>query len=69
MPGPTRFWPQHAGPPPVAEVTISPRETQVPVSYPVEVDLVLLDAGDHNGATFFNTRNLQLWFATGHPLT
>lgn len=65
VPGPTRFWPQHAGPPPVAEVTISPRETQVPVSYPVEVDSVLLDAGDHNGATFFQHQKFAAMVRNG----
>ena len=53
VPGPGRFWRDAAGPPPVAELTISPRATQIPVTSPVTVDPFLLAAGDHNGATFY----------------
>ena len=49
VPGPTRFWPQHLGPPPVAQVVISPRAPQGPHALELPVDEALLDAGDHNG--------------------
>ena len=53
VPGPTRFWPADAGPPPVAELVISPRAMQGMRREPVEVDPTLLAAGDHNGSTFY----------------
>ena len=53
VPGPTRFWPADAGPPPVAELLISPRAMQGMRREPVEVDPTLLAAGDHNGSTFY----------------
>ena len=53
VPGPTRFWPADAGPPPVAELVISPRAMHGMRREPVEVDPTLLAAGDHNGATFY----------------
>ena len=53
VPGPTRFWPADAGPPPVAELVISPRAMQGMRRELVEVDPTLLAAGDHNGSTFY----------------
>ncbi|TNM63568.1 Gfo/Idh/MocA family protein [Aliirhizobium smilacinae] len=53
VPGPVRFWPEHLGASPVAKVTVSPREPQGPRSIDIPVDPALLEAGDHNGSTFF----------------
>jgi predicted dehydrogenase len=53
VPGPGRFWPQHLGSPPVAKVIVSPREPQGPRAIDIPVDRALLDAGDHNGSTFY----------------
>ncbi len=53
IPGPTRFWPDHLGPPPVSKIVISPRSRQDQEEYDIPVDPVLLESGDHNGATYF----------------
>ncbi|MGB3312798.1 MAG: Gfo/Idh/MocA family oxidoreductase [Albidovulum sp.] len=53
VPGPGRFWPAHLGDPPVAQVIVSPRQTKAPVAVPIPVDPRLLEAGDHNGSTFY----------------
>jgi len=53
VPGPARFWPEHLGPQPVPKVVISPRSPSGPIEREVPVDPTLLDAGDHNGSTFY----------------
>jgi predicted dehydrogenase len=53
VPGPGRFWPEHLGPAPVAKLVTSPRQPQGPVVHEIPVDPTLLDAGDHNGSTFY----------------
>ncbi len=53
VPGPGRFWPEDLGPAPVAKVISSPRQPKGPREIDVPVDPVLLDAGDHNGSTFY----------------
>ena len=53
VPGPGRFWPEHLGPPPTPRVILSPRDPQGPIEREVPVDPTLLDAGDHNGSTFY----------------
>jgi predicted dehydrogenase len=53
VPGPGRFWPTQLGDPPVANVIVSPREPKAPQSVRIPVDPALLDAGDHNGATYY----------------
>ena len=53
VPGPGRFWPTHLGEPPVAQVIVSPRSPKGPMSVEIPVDPTLLDAGDHNGSTFY----------------
>ncbi|MCB1334285.1 MAG: Gfo/Idh/MocA family oxidoreductase [Roseivivax sp.] len=53
VPGPGRFWPDHLGAPPVAKLVTSPRAPQGAVSHPIPVDPDLLEAGDHNGSTFY----------------
>jgi len=53
VPGPGRFWPEHLGPAPTPQVIVSPRSPQGPITLEVPVDPDLLDAGDHNGSTFY----------------
>ena len=53
IPGPTRFWPDHLGSPPVSKIVISPRSQKGQEEYDIPVDPVLLKSGDHNGATYF----------------
>ena len=53
VPGPGRFWPTHLGEPPVAQVVISPRSPKGPQTVEIPVDPTLLEAGDHNGSTFY----------------
>ncbi len=53
VPGPGRFWPDHLGEPPVPKVVVSPRLPKGPVELEIPVDPALLEAGDHNGATFY----------------
>ncbi len=53
VPGPGRFWPAHLGPAPVAQVIVSPRSPKGPRMAEIPVDPALLDAGDHNGSTFY----------------
>ncbi|MDP5219389.1 Gfo/Idh/MocA family oxidoreductase [Ruegeria sp. 2205SS24-7] len=53
VPGPGRFWPTHLGDPPTPKLIVSPRKPKGPVTTDVPVDETLLDAGDHNGSTFF----------------
>jgi predicted dehydrogenase len=53
VPGPGRFWPAHLGAPPVPELIVSPRAPKGPNRLEVPVDPTLLEAGDHNGSTFY----------------
>lgn len=53
VPGPTRFWPDHLGTPPIAQVVVSPRDPKGPQVHEIPVDPTLLEAGDHNGSTFY----------------
>jgi predicted dehydrogenase len=53
VPGPGRFWPAHLGAPPVPQLLISPRQPKGPVLAEIPVDPDLLEAGDHNGSTFY----------------
>ena len=53
VPGPGRFWPTHLGAPPVAQVIVSPRSPKGPQLVEIPVDPNLLEAGDHNGSTFY----------------
>ena len=53
VPGPTRFWPSDLGLPPVAQVEVSPRAPKGPRTIEIPVDPLLLAAGDHNGATYY----------------
>jgi len=53
VPGPGRFWPEHLGEPPVPQLVKSPRHPKGPEVADIPVDPELLDAGDHNGSTFY----------------
>ncbi len=53
VPGPGRFWPADLGPAPVPQVIVSPRHPKGPRVLDVPVDPALLEAGDHNGSTFY----------------
>jgi predicted dehydrogenase len=53
VPGPGRFWPAHLGAPPVPQLIVSPRDPKGPRLLEVPVDPHLLEAGDHNGSTFY----------------
>ncbi len=53
IPGPGRFWHEKLGEPPVPQVIVSPRCPPGPIEKDVPVDPELLDAGDHNGSTFY----------------
>jgi predicted dehydrogenase len=53
VPGPGRFWPKLLGEPPVPQLIISPRMPKGPFVSEIPVDPALLEAGDHNGSTFY----------------
>ena len=53
VPGPGRFWPLHLGAPPVPQLVVSLRSPKGPRLLEVPVDPMLLEAGDHNGSTFY----------------
>jgi len=53
VPGPGRFWPAHLGEAPVAKLIVSPRDPAGPREVAIPVDAALLEAGDHNGSTFY----------------
>lgn len=53
VPGPGRFWPDDLGPAPVPKLVISPRNPKGPRKSDIPVDPELLEAGDHNGSTFY----------------
>lgn len=61
VPGPARFWPDHLGEPPVSKIVVSKREPKGPETKLIPVDPTLLDAGDHNGSTYYqHERFLEL---------
>lgn len=61
VPGPGRFWPDHLGAAPVPKLVVSPRDPKGPVEKDIPVDPTILDAGDHNGSTFYqHQRFLEL---------
>ena len=53
VPGPGRFWPKLLGDAPVPQMIISPRAPKGPYVSEIPVDPTLLEAGDHNGSTFY----------------
>ncbi len=68
VPGPGRFWPTHLGEPPVPQVVISPRNPKGPQMVEIPVDPTILEAGDHNGSTFYqHVRFLEIVRNGGVP--
>ncbi len=60
VPGPGRFWPaDDLGPAPLPRLIVSPRSPKGPVARDIPVDPALLEAGDHNGATFYQHRKFN----------
>ncbi len=53
VPGPGRFWNPKAGPAPVPQLVVSPRDGSGVQAQDIPVDPALLAAGDHNGSTFY----------------
>jgi len=53
VPGPGRFWPEGLGPAPVPKLIVCPRHPKGPETREIPVPETLLDAGDHNGSTYF----------------
>ncbi|MES0879475.1 Gfo/Idh/MocA family protein [Roseibium sp. SCP14] len=53
VPGPNRFWPEDLGAPPVPHLVVSPRHPKGSRRIDIPVDPAILDAGDHNGSTFY----------------
>ena len=68
VPGPGRFWPSHLGAPPVPRVIVSPRSPKGPLDVEVPVDPTILEAGDHNGATFYQHARFLETVRTGAPV-
>lgn len=61
VPGPGRFWPvEDLGPAPTAQLITSPRSPKGPRVLEIPVDPTLLDAGDHNGSTFYQHQKFRL---------
>ena len=65
VPGPTRFWPETAGEPPVPELVISKRAPREQTTTRLPVDPELLRAGDHNGSTFYQHQKFAEIVRTG----
>lgn len=59
VPGPTRFWPSHLGPPPQPQLIISPRDGSGVEVMEVPVDEAILAAGDHQGSTFYQHQGFR----------
>ena len=59
VPGPSRFWPAHLGPSPTPKVIVSPRAPKGPQVLDIPVDTKLLQAGDHNGSTYYQHQKFQ----------
>lgn len=53
VPGPGRFWPAHLGAAPVPKLIVSRRSPKGPEVRDIPVDPDILEAGDHNGSTFY----------------
>ncbi|MCL3882216.1 Gfo/Idh/MocA family oxidoreductase [Marivita sp. GX14005] len=68
VPGPGRFWPAELGDAPVAQVVASPRAPKGPRAVNIPVEETILDAGDHNGSTYFqHARFIDLLRRGGVP--
>ncbi|MFD0916637.1 Gfo/Idh/MocA family protein [Pseudahrensia aquimaris] len=65
VPGPGRFWPAERGPAPVPKLLVSPRDPQGMIEKPIPVDPTLLEAGDHNGSTFYQHQRFHAMVLKG----
>ncbi len=65
IPGPQRFWPEELGTSPQPELSIYPRSPKRPQTKIVELDEMLVDAGDHHGSTFYQHQKFLKMIQTG----
>ncbi len=63
VPGPARFWPGHEERD--SEVIFSPRHPKGPVTETIEVDLDVLQAGDHHGSTYYQHQKFSQMVESG----
>jgi len=69
VPGPGRFWPTETlGAAPIAKVVLSPRQPKGPIESDIPVDPTLLDAGDHNGSTYYQHLGFYRAISEGRPV-
>ena len=69
IPGPTRFWPKESlGESPKPQLILSPRDPKGPITIDVPVDPKLLEAGDHNGSTFYQHEKFARVLRGGHSV-
>lgn len=68
VPGPGRFWSDHLGPSPTAQLVESPRSPMGPISVQIPVDPALLEAGDHNGSTFYQHQRFKAALSGQSPV-
>jgi predicted dehydrogenase len=68
VPGPSRFWPAHLGKAPTGQIIVSPRDPKGPHAIEIPVDPALLEAGDHNGSTFYQHQRFQRAIAGLQPV-
>ena len=69
IPGPMRFWPKESlGEPPKPQLILSPRDPKGPITLEVSVDPKLLEAGDHNGSTFYQHEKFARVLRGGHSV-
>ena len=69
IPGPTRFWPKESlGESPKPQLILSPRDPKGPITLEVPVDPKLLEAGDHNGSTFYQHEKFARVLRGGHSV-
>lgn len=59
VPGPGRFWPKQLGDAPIPQLILSPRNPKGPRILEIPVEPQLLEAGDHNGSTFYQHQKFQ----------
>ncbi|MGC6537316.1 MAG: Gfo/Idh/MocA family protein [Candidatus Puniceispirillaceae bacterium] len=66
LPGPARLWSGPADKQPIPQIIKSPRQSCDPQIIPCPIDKDILDAGDHNGSTFYqHQRFLDVVRGTG----
>lgn len=69
VPGPGRFWPEKTlGAAPIPKVILSPRQPKGPIEADIPVDDTLLEAGDHNGSTYYQHLGFFNAITQGSPV-